>query len=63
MAGDDRDVELAGERFAQLGEQMSRRLDARPVVLVEHEQAIPFACLVVVRRLTGRVAVAHNDER
>ena len=39
LSGHDRDLEVGGERRAQLGEQMRRRLDARPVVLVEHEQA------------------------
>ena len=35
---DDGDVEVVGERGAQLVQQVCRRLDARPVVLVENEQ-------------------------
>ena len=38
-AGHDLHVGLLRERLAQLGQQLRRRLDARPVVLVEHEQA------------------------
>ena len=33
------DLVLVGERLAELGQQMRRRLDAGPVVLVEDEQA------------------------
>ena len=39
----DRHLELVGERAAQVGEQLRRRLDARPVVLVEDEHARPRA--------------------
>ncbi len=39
--GDDSDVVVGGERLAELGQQVRRRLDARPVVLVEDEQAWP----------------------
>ena len=38
-AGDDGDVEVLGERLAELGQQVRRRLDSRPVVLVEDEHA------------------------
>ena len=34
---DDGDVVVERERLAELGEELRRRLDARPVVLVEHE--------------------------
>ena len=37
MAGDDRDVVVARERLAELGEQLGGRLDPGPVVLVEDE--------------------------
>ncbi len=37
--GQHADLVLVGERLAELGEQMRRRLDARPVVLVDDEQA------------------------
>ena len=37
MTGDDGDVVVAGQRLAQLREQLRRRLDAGPVVLVEDE--------------------------
>ena len=34
-----RDRRIVRERLAELGEEVGRRLDARPVVLVEDEQA------------------------
>ena len=44
------DLVLVGERLAELGEQVRRRLDARPVVLVDDEQ-------------TWLRGVAHGAER
>jgi hypothetical protein len=38
-AGDDGDVEVLGKSLTQLGEQMRRRLDARPVILIQNEEA------------------------
>ena len=38
-SGDDGDVELLGERLAEVGEQVRGRLDPRLVVLVENEDA------------------------
>ena len=43
VPGDDRHVVVGGERLAELREQLRRRLDARPVVLVEDEDPRPVA--------------------
>jgi hypothetical protein len=40
-AGDDLDVVLLRERLAELGQQVRRRFDAGPVVLVEDENSLP----------------------
>jgi hypothetical protein len=37
-ARDDLDLVVLRERLAEFGQQLGGRLDARPVVLVEHEQ-------------------------
>ena len=42
-AGENVDVTSAREAFTELGEQVRGRLDARPVVLVEHEEALTGA--------------------
>jgi hypothetical protein len=38
VARDDGHVVLVRERLAELGEELRGRLDARPVVLVEHKE-------------------------
>ena len=53
-ARDDGDVEVVGERLAELRQQVRRRLDARPVVLVEDEQA--RSAVGTAARLTSAVS-------
>jgi hypothetical protein len=50
-----RDLEVARERLAELGEKVRCRLDARPVVLVENQEAISA--------VSRWLPVAHDGER
>ena len=62
--GDDRDVHIVGQRLAQLGEQLRRRLDSGPVVLVQDEQARLAAAGHSGKASTGeRTPAAHPLRR